>query len=65
MGQSGLKVSELCLGTQTFGWGADEKVAHTVCNRFTIGPGTYAEPHAPMEPYRLLATGVQSSYTEP
>jgi len=30
MGQSGLKVSELCLGTQTFGWGADEKVAHTM-----------------------------------
>ncbi|MGQ9614770.1 MAG: hypothetical protein ACUVWJ_00020 [Spirochaetota bacterium] len=25
LGKTGLKVSEIALGTQTFGWGADEK----------------------------------------
>ncbi|MBT9165412.1 MAG: L-glyceraldehyde 3-phosphate reductase [Chloroflexi bacterium] len=34
MGRTGLKVSELCFGTQTFGWGADEKTAHAMADRF-------------------------------
>jgi len=38
LGKSGLKVSELDLGTQTFGWGADEKTAHTMLDRF-VGAG--------------------------
>jgi aryl-alcohol dehydrogenase-like predicted oxidoreductase len=34
LGHTGLKVSELALGTQTFGWGADEKTAHTMADLF-------------------------------
>ncbi len=30
LGRSGLKVSELCLGTMQFGWTADEETAHTI-----------------------------------
>jgi aryl-alcohol dehydrogenase-like predicted oxidoreductase len=37
-GSSGLKVSELCLGTQTFGWVADEKTAHEALDLF-VGQG--------------------------
>jgi len=41
MGRSGLKVSELCFGTQTFGWGADEKAAHAMCDRFVEAGGNF------------------------
>jgi aryl-alcohol dehydrogenase-like predicted oxidoreductase len=34
LGNTGLKVSELALGTQTFGWGADEKTAHAMADLF-------------------------------
>ncbi len=34
LGNTGLKVSELALGTQTFGWGADEKAAHAMADLF-------------------------------
>jgi aryl-alcohol dehydrogenase-like predicted oxidoreductase len=37
-GSTGLKVSELCLGTQTFGWVADEKTAHEALDLF-VGQG--------------------------
>jgi aryl-alcohol dehydrogenase-like predicted oxidoreductase len=37
-GSTGLKVSELCLGTQTFGWVADEKTAHEALDMF-VGQG--------------------------
>lgn len=33
LGRTGLKVSELCLGTMTFGWGADEPTAHAIMDR--------------------------------
>ena len=33
-GKTGLRVSELALGTQTFGWVADEKTAHAILDRF-------------------------------
>jgi len=33
LGRTGLKVSELCLGTMTFGWGADEKTSHAIMDR--------------------------------
>ncbi|MBA7485206.1 MAG: aldo/keto reductase [Spirochaeta sp.] len=39
LGKSGLKVSELDLGTQTFGWGADEKTAHAMLDRFVDAGG--------------------------
>jgi aryl-alcohol dehydrogenase-like predicted oxidoreductase len=38
MGRTGMKVSELCFGTQTFGWGADEPTAHRMADMF-IGAG--------------------------
>jgi aryl-alcohol dehydrogenase-like predicted oxidoreductase len=33
LGRTGLKVSELCLGTMTFGWGADEPASHAMMDR--------------------------------
>ena len=30
LGRTGLQVSQLCLGTMTFGWSADEKTAHAI-----------------------------------
>ena len=41
MGRTGLKVSELCLGTQTFGWGADESTAFNLANRFIEAGGNF------------------------
>jgi len=38
LGKSGLKVSELAMGTQTFGWGAQRNVAHAIADRF-VGAG--------------------------
>ena len=39
MGRTGLKVSQLCLGTQTFGLGADEATAHALADRFVEAGG--------------------------
>jgi aryl-alcohol dehydrogenase-like predicted oxidoreductase len=39
LGKSGLVVSELAMGTQTFGWGADEKTAHALADRFAEAGG--------------------------
>ena len=39
LGRSGLKVSELAMGTQTFGWGADEKTAHAMADQFVAAGG--------------------------
>jgi aryl-alcohol dehydrogenase-like predicted oxidoreductase len=33
LGRSDLQVSELCLGTMTFGWGADEPTSHAIMDR--------------------------------
>ena len=41
MGRTGLRVSELCLGTQTFGWGADQKKAHEMADRFVEAGGNF------------------------
>ncbi len=41
VGRTGLKVSELCLGTQTFGWGADETTAHTLADQFVNAGGNF------------------------
>jgi aryl-alcohol dehydrogenase-like predicted oxidoreductase len=43
MGRTGLKVSELCLGTQTFGWGADEPTAHALADRFVEAGGNFLD----------------------
>lgn len=34
LGNSGLLVSDLCLGTMTFGWQADEAMSHRILDRF-------------------------------
>ena len=39
LGNTGLKVSQLALGTQTFGWGADEKSAHAMADLFVEAGG--------------------------
>jgi aryl-alcohol dehydrogenase-like predicted oxidoreductase len=41
MGRTGLKVSEICLGTQTFGWGADEPTALSLADRFVGAGGNF------------------------
>jgi aryl-alcohol dehydrogenase-like predicted oxidoreductase len=41
MGRTGLKVSELCLGTQTFGWGADEAAAYALADCFVEAGGNF------------------------
>ena len=41
LGGSGLAVSEIALGTQTFGWGADEKTAHALADLYTEAGGNF------------------------
>ena len=41
LGRTGLKVSEICLGTQTFGWGADEATAHRMADQFVAAGGNF------------------------
>jgi aryl-alcohol dehydrogenase-like predicted oxidoreductase len=41
VGGTGLKVSQLCMGTQTFGWGADEATSHTMADQFLEGGGNF------------------------
>ena len=43
LGKSGLKVSELCLGTMTFGWGADEVQSHQMLDRFIEVGGNFID----------------------
>jgi aryl-alcohol dehydrogenase-like predicted oxidoreductase len=43
LGHTGLKVSELCMGTQTFGWGADEAEAHTMADCFIEAGGNFLD----------------------
>jgi aryl-alcohol dehydrogenase-like predicted oxidoreductase len=41
LGNTGLKVSELVFGTQTFGWGADEKTAHEMADIYIETGGNF------------------------
>jgi aryl-alcohol dehydrogenase-like predicted oxidoreductase len=47
LGPSGLRVSELCLGTMTFGtdwgWGADETTCAAIFERFVAASGTFVD----------------------
>ena len=47
LGPTGLRVSELCLGTMTFGedwgWGADEPTSRTVFDAFADAGGTFVD----------------------
>jgi aryl-alcohol dehydrogenase-like predicted oxidoreductase len=43
LGRTGLKVSELCLGTMLFGNPTDEATAHQMLNRFVEAGGTFID----------------------
>jgi aryl-alcohol dehydrogenase-like predicted oxidoreductase len=43
LGRSGLKVSRICLGTMTFGSGADETTSFALMDRFTELGGTFLD----------------------
>jgi len=43
LGKTGLKVSEIALGTQTFGWVTGEKDAHTMLGHFTDSGGNFLD----------------------
>ena len=43
LGKTGVRVSELCLGTMTFGREADEATSHTILDRFVAAGGTFID----------------------
>jgi aryl-alcohol dehydrogenase-like predicted oxidoreductase len=43
LGGSGLKVSRICLGTMTFGGGADEATSYSIMDRFVELGGTFVD----------------------
>lgn len=43
LGTSDLDVSTLCLGTNVFGWTADETAAHVVLDAYVAGGGTFID----------------------
>jgi aryl-alcohol dehydrogenase-like predicted oxidoreductase len=43
LGSSGLRVSELCLGSMTFGNGADESTSHRLMDRFVEAGGNFID----------------------
>ena len=38
---TGVEVSELAMGTQTWGWGADVKTSHEIADRFVEAGGNF------------------------
>jgi aryl-alcohol dehydrogenase-like predicted oxidoreductase len=60
LGHTGLKVSELCLGTMQFGWTTDEKNAVEVMDAFVAAGGTFidtADIYTMWGPRGLAAAG--------
>lgn len=43
LGKTGLRVSELCLGTQTFGWCTEESEAFAMLDRFADAGGNFCD----------------------
>jgi aryl-alcohol dehydrogenase-like predicted oxidoreductase len=43
LGSSGLDVSTLCLGTNTFGWTSDEATSHAVLDAYVAGGGNFVD----------------------
>jgi aryl-alcohol dehydrogenase-like predicted oxidoreductase len=43
LGRTGTLVSELCLGTMTFGWQTDELTSHNMLNQFTGAGGNFLD----------------------
>lgn len=64
MGRTGLKVSQLCMGTQTFGWGADEPSAHQMANQFVEAGGNFfdtSNTYNQGESERIVGSWLKSS----
>lgn len=59
MGRTGLKVSELCLGTMQFGWTADEETSRAVLDAFWNAGGTFIDT---ADIYTNWANGQGGSY---
>jgi aryl-alcohol dehydrogenase-like predicted oxidoreductase len=63
LGSTGSKVSELCLGIQTFGWGADGATAHGIADRFVDAGGNFfdtSDTYNEGQSERLLGTWLRS-----
>ncbi len=43
LGKTGVRVSELCFGTMTFGWKADEQTSHQMLDMFAAGGGNFID----------------------
>lgn len=43
LGRTGVLVSELCLGTMTFGWQADEETSHRMLDRYVEAGGNFLD----------------------
>src|SRR3954465_13152402 len=43
LGSSGLDVARLCLGTNVFGWTADEAASHAVLDAYVAGGGNFVD----------------------
>jgi len=43
LGRTGVLVSELCLGTMTFGWQSDEEASHDLLHRFIEAGGNFLD----------------------
>ncbi len=43
LGNTGVRVSELCLGTMTFGWKADEQASHQILDMFSGEGGNFID----------------------
>jgi len=43
LGRTGVLVSELCLGTMTFGWQVDEEASHRMLDRFVEAGGNFLD----------------------
>jgi len=62
LGETGLKVSELCLGTQTFGWVTDETEAFKILDRFVDVGGNFfdtADSYNKGESERILGKWIK------
>lgn len=63
LGRTGLKVSEIMLGCQTFGWGADEPAAHALADCFVDHGGNFLDTsniYNEGESERILGTWLAS-----
>lgn len=62
LGKTGLRVSELCLGTQTFGWVTDENTAFRILDKFVEAGGNFfdtADSYNKGESERILGKWIK------